>query len=749
MKKVFISIITIIFGTVVFADITDIIEISNPQLLFNYDVANKPIHSFENRLIVSNDTKTEELLILPNGQFEEISYFDVSSEYTMISGNRLIVPNREPNRGFYLFDLSKTPMELISYVDLWGIVNPFSWRNQTFFSEEYIMIQCQFQNLIHLICKETGNYDGNIPGISTSFTFTGISNDVYIQVSQYQNGFGLQLFYLSEFGEFDLISSRDLFSYGTNLKQINVEDSKIIMSTESHLFITDISNPANPVIINSINLNRDLLSFYYSNELIFTFDWGHNLRGYRLNGSGNYQLIHTQKIDGITFGVYPNSLYYVEPYLYLNGEITLFVFDIENDFEVVNHHGKAAILPNFSVSNDDVYYAEIDLFNATQRIYSVLDNTLVATLDYQHMSTDRYAPVIPFDFMHFDIIDDRLYVSHLRDDVHYFDIFHLENQEVTLNNSIPLGNSLLLPNMVLIENRVFFTNLTQLMTTVYELDNDNLNIITSFQGRIQYRWSSQPTRFVLNANNNTLFVRDLSDPTNLLFQSQIANLTSNSFITYVDDNHFSSFNTETGNYFSHVNFIDINNRNYQLIKSLSNRTVIPLNGIMSAYENNVDAHNISDFYAIRDNEVVLIGSMDYGNRSINPNFTYFFPDREKMVLVAPGGIWVYDVEFEPVSDDDFVAPPMKNEFFSNYPNPFNPETTISFILQDDTHINIDIYNIRGQKVKSLLSDFRLSGNHQVIWNGTDDNGLPVSSGIYFCKMQTSDFIATKRMLLLK
>ena len=749
MKKIFILITTMLLGTVSFAGITNIVGLSNPQLLFNYDVADDSILNFENRLIVSNKAKTEELLILPNGELEKISFFDVSSTDTMISGNRLIIPNKEPNRGFFLFDLSKTPMELITYVDMWGKVNPFSWRNQTFFNEEYIMIQCQFQNLIHLICKETGNYEGTIPGINTSFTFTDISNDVYIQVSQYQNGLRLQLFYQNEFGNFDLISSRDLFYYGTYVSQINVEDSKIIISTESHLFITDISIPENPIIINSINLNRSLFSFYYSDGLIFTFDLGTNLREFRLNASGNYQLINTKKIDGISFGTNSHSLHYVEPYLYLNGEIALFVFNIENNLEVVNHHGKAALLPNFSVSKNDVYYAEIDLFKTIQRIYSVLDNTLVATLNYQHMSTDKFYPILPIDFMHFDIIDDKLYVSHIRDNVHYFDIFHIENQVTTLSKSISLGNSSLLPIMVIIENRVFFTYLTTEQTSVYDLDNDTLNFITSFQGKIQYRWASQPTSFILNSNNNTLYVRDLSVPTKILFQTSIDNLVSNSYIFYIDDSHFSLLNNSTNNYFSQINFIDINNRNYEILKSISNRTVIPLNGIMTAYRNSSFVPNISEFYAAIDNEIALVGSMNYGNRSINPSYTYFFPGREKMVLLAPGGIWVYDVEFEPVSDDDFVIPQIKNELLSNFPNPFNPDTTIKFVIESDGDVEIDIFNIRGQKIKSLVNDFYNSGHHNVTWNGTDDNGNVVSSGVYLYRMKIGDFSETRRMEMLK
>ena len=65
------------------------------------------------------------------------------------------------------------------------------------------------------------------------------------------------------------------------------------------------------------------------------------------------------------------------------------------------------------------------------------------------------------------------------------------------------------------------------------------------------------------------------------------------------------------------------------------------------------------------------------------------------------------------------------------------------------YVSIDVFNIRGQKVKSLVNDFRYTGNHQVIWDGTDDNNRFVSSGVYFYRMETKEFTATKRMLLLK
>ena len=85
----------------------------------------------------------------------------------------------------------------------------------------------------------------------------------------------------------------------------------------------------------------------------------------------------------------------------------------------------------------------------------------------------------------------------------------------------------------------------------------------------------------------------------------------------------------------------------------------------------------------------------------------------------------------------------------NHPNPFNPETRISFALSSASKTLIQIYNVKGEKVRTLLNEQLDAGHHSVIWNGTDDNGRNVASGIYFYKFKTDNFNKTKKMLLLK
>lgn len=85
----------------------------------------------------------------------------------------------------------------------------------------------------------------------------------------------------------------------------------------------------------------------------------------------------------------------------------------------------------------------------------------------------------------------------------------------------------------------------------------------------------------------------------------------------------------------------------------------------------------------------------------------------------------------------------------NYPNPFNPNTTISFDLDKPAHISLTIYNIKGQRVKQLTAGDFSQGTHSLNWDGRDDQNRPVSSGVYFYRLNNGGQVQAKRMLLLK
>lgn len=104
----------------------------------------------------------------------------------------------------------------------------------------------------------------------------------------------------------------------------------------------------------------------------------------------------------------------------------------------------------------------------------------------------------------------------------------------------------------------------------------------------------------------------------------------------------------------------------------------------------------------------------------------------------------------PTSANDLVAP-VEISLHQNYPNPFNPSTTISFDLVEENSNNVElvIYNMKGQKVKQLLNSQLPAGKHSIVWNGDDDSGNPVSSGMYLYKMRSGIYTSTKKMILLK
>ncbi|MCK4695457.1 MAG: T9SS type A sorting domain-containing protein, partial [Candidatus Cloacimonetes bacterium] len=80
----------------------------------------------------------------------------------------------------------------------------------------------------------------------------------------------------------------------------------------------------------------------------------------------------------------------------------------------------------------------------------------------------------------------------------------------------------------------------------------------------------------------------------------------------------------------------------------------------------------------------------------------------------------------------------------NYPNPFNPETTISFSFPKSDNISLEIFNIKGQLVETLITDYREAGKHSIIWDAKN-----INSGIYFYRLQTADFTEMKKCILVK
>jgi hypothetical protein len=109
---------------------------------------------------------------------------------------------------------------------------------------------------------------------------------------------------------------------------------------------------------------------------------------------------------------------------------------------------------------------------------------------------------------------------------------------------------------------------------------------------------------------------------------------------------------------------------------------------------------------------------------------------------------IYRLVYDPTGKY-ITGRPTSFALYQNYPNPFNPETQIRYDLPVSGFVNLAIYNILGQRVRILVDEFQEVGRKSVIWDGRDDSGHQVASGIYFYKIKAENFNKTRKMILIK
>ncbi len=157
----------------------------------------------------------------------------------------------------------------------------------------------------------------------------------------------------------------------------------------------------------------------------------------------------------------------------------------------------------------------------------------------------------------------------------------------------------------------------------------------------------------------------------------------------------------------------------------------------------IETDNDSYTYPLSD-----INYLDFDNDFINVNL-----DEETMSYDLESLVSIGFAELTNIDDEEVIP---VNDLLQNYPNPFqlsgsqrSPATTIRFSLKEDLQINLEIYNIRGQKVRTLYQGFAAKGINEIMWTGSDDFGRDVTSGIYFYKLSSPTHNQMKKMLLIK
>ena len=137
---------------------------------------------------------------------------------------------------------------------------------------------------------------------------------------------------------------------------------------------------------------------------------------------------------------------------------------------------------------------------------------------------------------------------------------------------------------------------------------------------------------------------------------------------------------------------------------------------------------------------------EYTYHTAQPGALYFG------IQCVSNDAFIFCVDDVTISTEDIDNPEIPvavTALGNNYPNPFNPETTIAYSVKETGPVTIEVYNLKGQLVKTLIKGRQEPGNHTIVWDGKDNNGHSVSSGVYYYKMQAGTYSSTKKMIMMK
>ncbi|MCD4818463.1 MAG: T9SS type A sorting domain-containing protein, partial [Candidatus Cloacimonetes bacterium] len=152
-------------------------------------------------------------------------------------------------------------------------------------------------------------------------------------------------------------------------------------------------------------------------------------------------------------------------------------------------------------------------------------------------------------------------------------------------------------------------------------------------------------------------------------------------------------------------------------------------------------------YGYHNSAALSLDNIIYKSFYTSFDISQFTNDDDINMIISDAIDW-FDIDES--GTDNPITSPVISSLEQNYPNPFNPTTNILFSTTESTeNTELSIYNIKGQKVKTLVNDKLETGDHSIVWDGKDDSSKQVSSGIYFYKMKSGKYTATKKMILMK
>jgi len=142
-------------------------------------------------------------------------------------------------------------------------------------------------------------------------------------------------------------------------------------------------------------------------------------------------------------------------------------------------------------------------------------------------------------------------------------------------------------------------------------------------------------------------------------------------------------------------------------------------------------------------------ALSIGTYSVTASAAGYQPRTIDGVVVLPNQNTTLNFVLDPVANEDEYLPAVSTELIGNYPNPFNPETTIAYSIKDRCKVRLEVYNLKGQLVRTLVNEEKANGHYKAVFNAKDEKGNTLSSGIYFYRLQAGNYVSTQKMLLME
>jgi hypothetical protein len=532
-----------------------------------------------------------------------------------------------------------------------------------------------------------------------------------------------------------------------NLNSFEIYDNKIYIADWVGLFVIDITDPTNPSLITS---NPDFLypqNISIQDGILYVCDYLYGFAMFDIQDINDPILINTYQTprETIHYATQGDILYLLD---WSYGLQVVNMDESANPYEIYRYWDEFSCVEGLAFNDDYFYYADADeglsIFdrdNPNELIYQtgdelgtwlILDNNIV----YLTYRTNLYLNV-----------GIKIYDVSIPESPELINTMVIDNYQTKI-----VGNYLFFKNDIY-SIRIYDVTDPANPTYVNSITNDNQVTCYQIKDNLLFAGISE-SNYVDGIE--IYDISDLNNPESISFISldrRVASLNVFNNILYVGYWNLGWYGSISGYYI--IDFSDPTNPeivNDFIVHSLGgniNRGV----GFGSLW------CNLSGTDLIiadnRSNRILTYNAEDIINPILQHEFRWNLQTRtidfdgESLIL----NNWVNGIteldwnQFLSVNE----LPNIINDIFlTNYPNPFNPQTTISFSIPEESNIELSVYNIKGQLVKNLVNDINPAGEHSVTWNGTDDNNKPVSSGVYFYKLNVNGITkAVKKCLLLK